>query len=275
MAQSLFDRQRAYEAPCDSSIMRRVPVVIRVDGRNFRKVTKRLPRPYCTKIIELMSHTMLELVKQVDGTVFGYQQSDEISLILRNDQTHETDPWFGNRVQKMVAVSASIATYEFNNYLNRMAEPPDLEGPALFDAKVFPLPSVTEAVNHLIYRQQDCVRNAVTAAAYASLRKKYDRKSAQEMLDRRSIPEREDLLYQEFGIDFHRRYPSGFRMGIAAYLAPHIVKNEYGETTKFRWVLDPNLPRFADDQDFVHGILTTGADVFRPSRDLSHDTEPR
>jgi tRNA(His) 5'-end guanylyltransferase len=222
-----------------------------------------------------MSHTMLELVKQVDGTVFGYQQSDEINLLLRNDQTLETDAWFGNRIQKMVAATASIATYEFNNYLSHMHEPPDLDGPALFDSKVFALPNITEAVNHLIYRQQDCMRNSVTAAAYAALRRKYDRKSAQDMLDRRSVPEREDLLYDEFGIDFHRSYPSGFRMGIAAYLAPHIVKNEYGETTKFRWILDPNLPRFADDQDFLHGILKTGSDIFRPDRDIHHESESR
>jgi tRNA(His) 5'-end guanylyltransferase len=216
-----------------------------------------------------MSHTMLQLVKQVDGAVFAYQQSDEISIVLRNDQTNDTDPWFGNRPQKISSVAASIATYEFNHYFWNMPDPPKLEEPALFDARTFGIPNTSEVINYLVFRQQDCMRNAITAATYTCLNHKYGRRKMHQMLDGRSLSDRQDLLWDECGIDYHQDYPPAFRRGIAAYQAPRFVDTPHGQMTKHRWVLDLNLPRITDDRDFVHGILTTGRDIFRQDRDLN------
>ena len=54
--------------------------------------------------MDIMATTLIETVKQIDGAVFGYQQSDEITFVLRNDWTNDTDPWFSNRVQKIISM---------------------------------------------------------------------------------------------------------------------------------------------------------------------------
>jgi tRNA(His) 5'-end guanylyltransferase len=149
-----------------------------------------------------------------------------------------------------------------------MPDAPKLEGPALFDAKTFGIPNVSEAINYLVFRQQDCIRSSITGAAYACLRSKYGNGKTHEILDGRSLSEREDLLWDECGIDYHQDYPAAFRHGIAAYLAPRFVDTKHGQITKHRWVLDLSLPRLSDEREFANRILTTGSDIFRRDRDL-------
>ena len=262
------DRHKTYEFAYDHTIIRRVPIIIRVDGRSFSKVTRRIRRPYCEKMMNLMSLTMLETIKLMDGAVFGYQQSDEITFVLKNDQELDTEPWFGNRIQKIVGVTASTVTYFFNEILSEMEDPPELIGQTTFDARVFAVPDYSEAVNNLVFRQQDCSRNSLTAAAYAEFGQKFGKKTAYRLLHEKGSAQRRELLLDECGIDFDTYYPLSFRHGIGAYRAPHLVETEEGQVTRQKWILDFELPNFTDDRDFVMGIITTGGDVFRRERDL-------
>lgn len=267
---SLGDRQKGYELASDFCLMRRVPVIIRVDGRSFSKATRRLTRPYCPRMIELMSTTMLLAAKQIDGATFAYQQSDEITFVLRNDQSLDTIPWFGNRVQKIASITAGLCTYIFNEELWTMDDPPELMGPTLFDARAFTVPSAGEAINNLVFRQQDCSRNALTAAAYAALGKKFGKKTAYRMLHGKGHEERAGLLLDECGIDFERDYPVAFKHGVAAYRTPHLVDTEQGKVTRHKWIVDLDFPKITENRDFVEGIIDTGSDVLRPERDLEN-----
>lgn len=261
---SLGDRQKNYEFAYNYKIIRRVPVIIRIDGRSFSKVTRKLLGPYCPKMMELMSITMLETIKQMDGAVFGYQQSDEITFVLKNDQELGTEPWFDNRIQKMASITAATATYIFNETFASMEDPPNLIGQSIFDARVFAVPDYSEAVNNLIFRQQDCMKNALSSAAFSALGKKFGKKAAFKMLHGKNGDQRADLLQKECDIDFEMDYACAFRRGIGCYRAPHVVE----EVTRHKWVLDLDLPKFTDDRGFVMGIITTGSDVFRPSRGI-------
>ena len=60
-----------------------------------------------------MNYTAIELCKEVQGCKLGYVQSDEISLLMTNYETTETQSWFENNIQKMVSVAASIAGVTF------------------------------------------------------------------------------------------------------------------------------------------------------------------
>ncbi len=268
---SLGDRHKGYELACDYSLMRRVPLIIRVDGRGFSKATRRLTRPYCPRMIELMSTTMLVAAKQIDGAIFAYQQSDEITFVLRNDQTFDTVPWFGNRVQKIASIAAALVTYIFNEELWTMDEPPELIGQTLFDARVFPVPNESEAINNLVFRQQDCLRNALTAAAYAALGKKFGKKTAYRMLHGKGHEDRSRLLLDECGIDFERDYPVAFKHGVAAYRTPQLVDTEQGKVTRHKWIVDLDFPKITENREFVAGIIDTGSDVLRPERDLEDE----
>jgi tRNA(His) guanylyltransferase len=253
--QTLADRQKAYEQNYDIRIVRRIPIIIRTNCRLFPKLTRRLPKPYCSRMVELMSHTMINMAKQIDGSVFGYQQGEEIILILRNNQTNDTDPWFANRVQKMASVAASIATYQFNRYHWTMTDPPELSGAATFSAHVFAVPDVTEAINYLLSRQQEGYNAAVNSALRTELRKQVKHKQMLDLIESKGIQERLDILLNDCGIDFET-YPSAFRKGIGVYLAPKTFETPRGTITKNKWVIDVDLPLFTEEQGkkFVYGL---------------------
>ena len=268
MTYNLGDRHKAYEAAYDQQIIRRIPVIIRVDGINFTKVTRKLQRPYCPRMMELMAQTMLATIKEIEGSVFGYQQSDEISYIIRNDQSLESEPWFGNRTQKMASVAAAKTTFHFLNILRQMADPPKLMGNIAFDGRVFAVPNSIEAINNLLFRQQDCTRNALTGAARAELGKKLGLKTADQLLKGKNGKDREALLQSECGIDFYHHFPAAFRHGIGAYKIPKIfTTNDGQQITRQRWALDLNLPKF-NESKIISGILDSGKDIFRAERDL-------
>ena len=63
-----------------------------------------------------MRKTMKYLCENIQGCVLGFQQSDEITLILIDYQTLNTSAWFDYEVQKMCSISASMATMAFNKY---------------------------------------------------------------------------------------------------------------------------------------------------------------
>jgi tRNA(His) 5'-end guanylyltransferase len=263
MPQTLQQRQIAYENSYDYNIIGKIPVILKIDGRNFSRLTKSVEKPYCFKTSSLLSGTMLALVKQIEGAVFGYQYSDKIIIIIKNDSKTETDPWFGNRVQKLSSIASSLATFEFLNNFWQIDEPPSLEGSILFTTHVFGIPDVTEVINYCIYRQFRCLKYAIDQATYSFFLPKYGRQT-KDLLEDKGTEERRELLISE-GFDFDG-LTHAFRYGIGSYLIPNIVNTNHGQATHHKWVLDTEIPLFANNKEFLRTIISTGSDVFRPGR---------
>ena len=114
---SLGDRMKKYyeEIP-KTKLMRRTPVIIRIDGKAFHSFTRGFTKPFDEILIKTMQETTKYLCENIQGCVLGYTQSDEISLVLIDYQKLETSAWFDYEVQKMCSVAASMATMAFNKY---------------------------------------------------------------------------------------------------------------------------------------------------------------
>jgi tRNA(His) guanylyltransferase len=265
MYDSLGDRQKGYESAYDYELIRRIPLIVRVDGRSFHRVCKKLKKPYEPLLLEAMAQTMFFVVSEMAGAVFAYQQSDEITFVLRNDQSLDSEPWYGNRLQKICSITSSLATLGFNKSVAKLDTKLDLLGDALFDARVFGMPTVSEVVNNLVWRQQDCARNAVSGAAQAVLGKKFGKKTALKMLHGQTTSQKKDLLLSECGIDFDEEYPTSFRMGVAAYKVPMLMPNgsDTNHETRKKWTLDWEIPNFVTERDFIYNIIFSGHDVIR------------
>lgn len=171
---NLHERMKRYEAVSQTYLMRRTPVIIRLDGVCFHTFTKDFDRPFDDVFGTAMRGTTLHLVNNIQGCVLGYTQSDEISLVLQDYKKLDTDAWFGYNVQKLVSVSAKIATAEFNRLFNQYISilPAETSGryhEAIlenvgFDSRCFNLP-FEEVTNYLIDRQQDAERNSINMLA--------------------------------------------------------------------------------------------------------------
>lgn len=210
-----------YEVRSQTHLPRRTHTIIRLDGKAFHSFTKGFTRPYDLDLMNLMDRTAAALCQNVQGCCMAYVQSDEISLVLTDFDTIQTDAWFDGNVQKITSVSASIATAYFNLYLREFMDsaPFDIsaQGPeqnrkcyskgvikiALFDSRVFVIPDLTEVCNYMIWRQQDATRNSIQMGAQALY--------SQKQLDKKNTSELQEMMFQK-GINWND-YPVGFKRG--------------------------------------------------------------
>ncbi len=140
--------------------------MVRLDGRAFHTLTKKLDRPYDPDFKNLMLESAKYLVDNIMGCKMAYVQSDEISLLLVDYDKLETEPWFDNVVQKIVSISTSLVTAKFNSMLNDSTIFPEDKRAdmkpefGLFDCRVWNLPR-EEVCNYFVWRQQDATRNSI------------------------------------------------------------------------------------------------------------------
>ena len=262
------NRHDTYEEAYDYKIIRRLPIIISVSGRNFSNLTKRLDRPFCPKLLNVFKNTLLQTIQSIEGAVFGFQYSDRFVFVLRNDRTFEEQPWYQNKIQDINGIVSSMISVNFFKNLVLEDELNELDGDAIFRTFVFSLPSLNEVVNNLILKQQLCYGDAIFRATQAEFTKIYGKNEANKLLYGKKLDEKIDLLASECDINYENHYPKAYRLGIAAYKAPKIVKTNDGDIQKNKWIVDSNLPSFLEDRSFISNIIVSGSDIFRGNRDL-------
>ena len=155
---SLGDRMKEnYENRYRIKLTRRMPVIMRLDGRAFHMLTKRCKRPFDYDFTAAMTQTVLCLMSDIQGAKCAYVQSDEMSFLLTDFDDLNTEAWFDYNMQKMCSVAAGLASVGFTG---RWGE----EG--IFDCRVFNIPR-EEVCNYFIWRQKDWERNSLQMLAQA------------------------------------------------------------------------------------------------------------
>ena len=151
----LGDRMKNYENALRQYITPRMPVIMRIDGKAFHSLTRGCKKPFDEDFASAMDCTAKKLLDEIQNSRMAYVQSDEISILLIDYNTFQSQQWFGGNIQKMVSVSASISGVEFSQIFGKNG---------YFDSRIFILPE-SEVVNYFIWRQQDCTRNSVSSVA--------------------------------------------------------------------------------------------------------------
>lgn len=265
---SLGDRMKSYEGISRIYLTKRMPVIIRIDGKAFNSFTKGFQRPFDEILIKAMQETAKYLCKNIMGCKIAYTQSDEISLLLEDYERVETQPWFENNLQKIVSVSASMATMAFNrafadavnerysyytginadewtgsieefdklfdNYFAKI-------GTAMFDSRVFILPK-EEVCNYFIWRQQDASRNSIQMVAQSLFSHK--------QLQNKNCDQLQEMMFQEHNINWND-YATVHKRGSC------VTKEQYTENdvTRSRWVVDTNIPIFTQDRNYIDRLV--------------------
>lgn len=179
-----------YENRTRYCLPRRTYAIIRADVKAWHTYTRGLVKPFDADLITDLDASIVSTLPHIQGAVFAYTQSDEISILLTDFESIQTSAWFDNNIQKMTSVTASILTAEFNRCRFRTSTSKnksplwDMESipPAYFDARVFTIPDRVEVMNYFLWRQLDCVRNSVSAVAQANFsHKELQGKSTTEM----------------------------------------------------------------------------------------------
>jgi len=205
------DRMKLFEKASDFKITTRLPVILRLDGNSFSKFTKQsgFKKPYDERFHHCMISATKSVLKYCSGAELGYTQSDEITILLRNDYTHNTDPFLANRIQKICSLVASECSIAFNKeYYEFFYKPSN----AIFDCRVFVVPP-SEVNNVFLWRQKDCFKNCVSSVAYYTIAEKYGKKTTQKMLHKLNDGQRQELLFKECGLNIND-YPIKYKRGL-------------------------------------------------------------
>lgn len=198
MKDQLGDRMKSqYEDRTRYMLPRRTYTIIRLDGKAFHTYTKKLRKPFDIGLVRDIDNAVAQILPEIQGAVFAYVQSDEISILVTDFALPTTCAWFDNNVQKIVSVTASLMTARFNQLrlrralttgipdnVTRYLEVTDSFIPASFDCRVFTIPDPVEVYNYFVWRNQDAARNSISMFAqsifsHKSLQKKNQRELIQ------------------------------------------------------------------------------------------------
>ena len=280
-----------YEQIPKTKLMRRMPVMIRIDGKAFHIFTRGFQRPFDEILIKTMQETTKYLCENIQGCVLGYTQSDEISLVLVDYQRFETSAWFGYEIQKMCSIVASMATMAFNKFFGKNVEDsakfftdewldndefnPNYKNKelrdlwlvhkhasdkgAIFDARVFNIPK-EEVTNCIYWRQLDASRNSIQMVGQANFSHKE--------LQNKSCNDIQDMLMTQKGINWND-LPTYQKRGSCCikeiYYAEYIKHNLQGSPDELEgiqrthWIIDTNIPIFkGEGREYIEKLVMVG-----------------
>ena len=264
-----------YEGIPKIKLMRRTPVAVRLDGKSFHTFTYNFNKPFDHLLIQAMQETMKFLCENIQGCVFGYTQSDEITLILVDYKKINSSAWFDYEVQKITSIAASMATMKFNQVFSKLvkdegntfeaesrkkcrdmtkeeyeawwnskimpiyAHDNSAETGAMFDARCFNIPK-EEVCNLIYWRQLDATRNSIQMVGQANFPHKE--------LQNKSCNDIQDMLFVKKGINWND-FPVYLKRGTACYKTEDIEYTEkqlegfrLGLPFKSVWIIDKNMP---------------------------------
>lgn len=268
MRDDLGDRMKDfYEDRTRYKLARRTNTIIRIDGKAFHTYTKGLKRPFDEGLIEDMNNTTKYLCQNIQGSKFGYVQSDEISILITDYDSINTHAWFDGNLQKMASIAASLATSEFNRLrLKRYVKdkfdlgitnitPLWMDGisnlkPANFDARVFQIPSQEEVINYFIWRQQDATRNSISSVAQSLY-------SPKELHGVKTV-EMQELIFKK-DINWNDYTPRE-KQGAIIRKFPVVMQNEDVTYTRSKWMADENTPVFTQNKGYLRFLMPHSID---------------
>ena len=279
----LAKRMKDYEMRDRYFLQKRIPVAIRVDMRAGHTFTRGFKRPFDDIFMKSMQETAKYMCENMGNAKFAYVQSDEITIILTDYDTLETDCWFNYRTDKLCSIAANMATMIFNkifkekvenfieeggafslaqlNYNQMKMEPylKAIEKGAMFDARCFNIPK--EEVTNLIYwRQLDATRNSIQMVGQANFSHKE--------LQNKSCNDIQDMLHEQKGINWND-YPTVCKRGTACIKNRKIIEylDEFKVTAKLidstktenSWIIDTEMPILkGEDRTYIDDLIYIG-----------------
>ncbi|GAB3524990.1 tRNA(His) guanylyltransferase Thg1 family protein [Emticicia fontis] len=198
-------KMRVYETAQDRYVLPEIYMVARIDGRNFTKLTKEVHKfkaPFDEVFRDYMVETVKHLMTCGFNVIYGFTESDEISLLFHLNETA-----FSRKTRKYNSILAGEASAKFSVLLGAVGA---------FDCRISELPNKNLVVDYFRWRNEDAHRNALNAHCYWRLRQdNFSKKEATAKIEKLSIAEKNELLFQ-YGINFNH-LPNWQKRGIGLY----------------------------------------------------------
>lgn len=248
----LDQKMRVFETAADLCVLPGIQMVARLDGRGFTRLTKKVASfdaPFDERFRDLMVATTESLMSCGFRVIYGYTESDEISLLL-----DPAENLFGRKLRKYNSTLAGEASAQFSVRFGMAAT---------FDCRVSQLPSTDLVVDYFRWRNEDAARNALNAWCYWTLRQDgLGPKAATNKLQGLSVADKNELLFQ-YGVNFNE-LPNWQKRGVGLYWENHIkqavnpITEEPVTATRRRIRIDTELPMGNDYDEFLRTMIEPG-----------------
>lgn len=253
MNDDLGDRMKEYESLPASRLMRKMPVIIRMDGKAFHTITRGMEKPYDKSLSHCMHEAAKYVCSNIQGAKVAYVQSDEISILIMDNQSLKADSWFNYELPKMLSISAAMASVAF--FKEALKIDLKINNLPVFDSRAWNLPE-HEVANYFIWRQKDATRNSINSLGQAHFSHK--------QLQNKNIDEVQDMLFKEKGINWND-CPIEQKRGVCVYKTSVLGEGFNPKTQekvpaiRHEWVVDYNIPVFTQDRDYIEKYLKPSA----------------
>ena len=245
----LDSQMRKYEESLDQILLPELYMVARLDGNRFTRLTKEVCRfeaPFDEKFRDMMIETVRALMNYGFRIIYGYAESDEISLLF-----HPEEDTFGRKVRKYNSLLAGVASAAFSMQLGR---------PAIFDCRMVPLPTMERVQDYFLWRQEDTHRNSLNSHCYWLLRRQGKSVSeATGLLTGQSVAFKNELLLQN-GINYDK-LPCWQKRGVGLYWKTvekqgfNPIKNQIETASRRMLFVDDVLPLREEYAGFIRNLL--------------------
>ena len=191
-----FDKHmRAFENSNDPRIHPGMNVIVRLDGRNFSKLTRKILKlkPFDVNMRDSMVYTVMHLMEHSGFNIqSGFTQSDEISLVLDPREIHQT---FNGKIRKILSLLAAQASVTFTFVMRAYG---------IFDARVIQLPTKETVNDYFKWRKSDSETNCINQLCYYHLvnTDNHSPYAAQQILSGKLNDWKNEYLFQH-GINFN------------------------------------------------------------------------
>jgi len=248
---SLEDRMKVYEMCQNINFTENLPIIVRLDGRAFHTLTRKLIKPFDNDFIDMMNNIAIDLCENdLQNIKLAYLQSDEISFLLYKKPLASS--WFGNNIQKIVSVVSARASSYATLYNQKSANYGGMilpDKPIMFDCRTFVLPE-KEVCNYFLWRQRDWTRNSLQMLA----RKYY----SQKQLNNKNQADMQEMIFKKN--DNWNDLPIYLKRGRC--IISEGVNNTWclsgeiqGEVSRRVWKIDDKIPIFSKDRKYIEKYL--------------------
>ena len=243
-------KMRVYETAQDRVVPPEIFLVARIDGRCFTRLTKEIHNfesPFDSKFRDYMVETTKHLMNCGFRAIYGYTESDEISLLFHRDEDS-----FGRKTRKFNSILAGEASAKFSLLLGDIGA---------FDCRISEFPNDGLVVDYFRWRNEDASRNALNSHCYWLLRKQgQSSKDATDFLVRKSVAFKNEFLFTN-GINFND-LPNWQKRGIGLYWQEsaksgfNVKSREAVEYVRKEIKIDMELPMRDEYSEFIRGLIS-------------------
>ena len=209
MAKSKFEYVKEFER--DDCCLPNCWIVVRIDGRNFSKFcdAHQFTKPNDIAALELMNRAAITVMEDFKEIILGFGQSDEYSFVFRKDTQ-----LYKRRASKLMSNVNSLFASSYVYHWPRFLRGKELYYPPSFDARVVLYPTDKNLRDYLAWRQADVHVNNLYNTCFWNLvlKAKLTPSQAEEQLRGTLASHKNELLFQEFGINYNNEPPL-FRKG--------------------------------------------------------------